>query len=111
MVEYLTLTLPGSNGQPGIQIKPPQSIPQGGAGSLGKMISGGITIFLIIIIVLALISIVRAGIQMASSSGDKSKVAAARGRITWAIVGLIVALLAFMFVNILGSFFNIDLLK
>lgn len=111
MVEYLTLTLPGANGQPGVQVNAPKSIPQGGEARLEQAISGGITIFIIIAIILCLISVVRAGIQWASSSGDKTKVASARARLTWSIVGLIVVLLAFMIVNILGAFFNVDLTK
>ncbi len=109
MVEYITLTLPGADGQPGVQINAPKSIPQGGEARLEQAVGGGITIFVIIAIVLCLISIVRAGIQWTSSAGDKAKVASARARLTWSIVGLVIVLLSFMFVNILGSFFNIKL--
>lgn len=109
MLEYLALTIPGANGQPGVQIDGPKSIPSGGTDTLTTAISGGLSILIIIAIVLCLISIVRAGIQWASSSGDKSKVASARARLTWSIVGLIIVLLAFMIVNILGSFFKVNL--
>lgn len=109
MLEFLALTLPGVGDQPGITINAPGKIPTGGADRLATAISGGITIFIIVAIVLCLISIVRAGIQWTSSSGDKTKVASARARLTWSIVGLVVVLLAFMIVNILGSFFNVKL--
>lgn len=109
MVEYITLTLPGADGQPGVQINAPKSIPHGGEARLEQAVGGAITIFVIIAVVLCLISIVRAGIQWTSSAGDKAKVASARARLTWSIVGLVIVLLSFMFVNILGSFFNIKL--
>jgi hypothetical protein len=111
MLEFLALTLPGADGQQGVQINAPKSIPTGGTDRLSTAISGGLTIFLIIAIVLCLISIVRAGIQWTASSGDKTKVASARARLTWSIVGLIVVLCAFLIVNILGAFFSVNLMK
>jgi hypothetical protein len=111
LLNLLALTIPGSNGQPGIQINAPKSIPSGGAGRLSTAISGGITLMIIAAIILCLISIVWAGIQWTSSSGDKAKVASARARLTWSIVGLIVVLMAFLIVSILGSFFNVNLTK
>jgi hypothetical protein len=111
LLNLLALTIPGANGQPGIQIQAPKSIPSGGAGRLSTAISGGITIMMIVAVILCLISIVWAGIQWTSSSGDKAKVAAARGRLTWSIVGLVVVLMAFLIVNILGSFFNVNISK
>lgn len=111
ILTYIALTLPGSNGQPGVQVKPPASIPQGGSARLGDAISGGINLMIIFAVILCLISIVWAGIQWASSSGDKAKVASARARITWSIIGLIIVLLAFLIVNILGYFFGVNLTK
>lgn len=106
MLEYLALSLPG-----GQTVQPPTSIPQGGTEALSKAISGGISIVMIIAVVLCLIAIARAGIQWASSSGDKTKVAAARSRITWAIIGLVVVFCAFILINILGGVFGVSLLQ
>lgn len=111
MLEFLALTVPGANGQPGTQIQAPKSIPTGGSDRLSTAISGGITIFMIIAIVLCLFSIIWAGVQWTTAAGDKAKVAAARARITWSIVGLVVVLTAFLIVNILGNFFGVKLLK
>lgn len=111
LLNLIALTIPGANGQPGVQVQAPNSIPKGGSERLGQAISGGINIMIIIAVVLCLISLVWAGIQWASSSGDKGKVASARARITWSIIGLIIVLLAFLIVNILGSFFNVNLTK
>ena len=109
MLEFLALTLPGADGAPGVDINAPKSIPSGGTETLGTALSGFLTILIIIAIVLCLISLVRAGIQLASSSGDKTKVASARSRLTWSIIGLIVVMLAFFIVNILGTFFGVNL--
>jgi len=43
------------------------------------------------------------------SGGDKTKLESARSRITNAIVGFVILLLAFAVVNLLESFFHIDI--
>ncbi len=106
MLEYLALSLPG-----GQTVTAPGGIPEGGTDTLSKAISGGISIIMIIAVILCLFAIVRAGIQWASSSGDKTKVAAARSRITWAIIGLVVVFCAFLLINILGGVFGVSLLQ
>jgi hypothetical protein len=111
LLNLVALTIPGSNGQPGITIKGPNSIPHGGTDRLATAISGGINIMIIVAVILCIVSVVWAGIQWAGSAGDKAKVASARARITWSIIGLVVVLFAFLIVNILGSFFNVNLTK
>lgn len=103
-MEYLALTLPG-----GKTIQPPADVPSGGVDTLSKVVSNAMTIMLILTVVLALIFLVLGGIQWISSGGDKGKVAAARQKLTMAIVGLVVALGAFFIVNIFGYFFNVKL--
>lgn len=105
-MDYLALNLPG-----GQNINPPASIPTGGLSTLSKALSNGITIFIIATVILTIIFIVWSGFQWAYSGGDKSKVAAARARMTWAIIGLIIALGAALIVNIFGYFFGVNLLK
>ena len=51
------------------------------------------------------------GMQWITSGGDKTKLEAARKRITYAIIGLIVALMSFLIVNILGYLFGVKLLN
>ncbi len=58
-----------------------------------------LTILLIIAVILCLFFIVWGGIRWTMSGGDKGKIDQARGTITAAIVGLIIALLAFFIVN------------
>lgn len=104
-MKELALTLP--NGQ---QVQAPASVPTGGLSKVSQIIGAGVTILIIIAAIICLFTLVQAGIQWTTSQGDKSKVAAARSRITYAIIGLIVALASFLFINILGNFFGIKLL-
>lgn len=103
---YLALTLPGNQ-----TIKPPSGIPQGGLNTVAKVVGNSVTIMLILAVILALIFLIVGGTQWITSGGDKAKVASARSRITYAIVGLIVALFAFFIVGLIGFLFNVNLLR
>jgi len=105
-MSYLSLTLPGSQ-----TITAPNGIPSGGIDLVSTIFSNALTIMIILCIVLALIFIVYAGIQWITSGGDKTKLQAARAKLTWAIVGIIIALAAFFIVSLIGYFFKVDLLK
>lgn len=65
-----------------------------------------LTILLILAIILALIFFVWGGINWIRSGGDKGKIDQARGTLTAAVIGLILALLAFFFVNIVAMIFT-----
>lgn len=61
---------------------------------------GNIVNFLIgITAVIAIFVIIIAGIQMATSQGDASKVGKARNMILYAVVGLVIAIVAYAIVN------------
>ena len=87
----------------------PIPIPMGGIGTLGTIIRNGITIFIIIALVLAIIILIWAAIDWLSSGGDKQKVAAARMKVTYAVIGLVVVFLAFFIVNFIGFLFRVPL--
>lgn len=74
---------------------------------LKKVLNNGLNIFMIVALVLCLFSIAWSGFQWASSSGDKEKVARARGRMTWAIVGLVIVFSTFLILNLIGYFFSV----
>ena len=105
-MHYLALTIPG-----GKSIKAPGGIPTGGINIVAKVVGNAITILLIITVILTLVFLVWGGVQWIQSGGDKQKVAQARSRITYAIVGLIVALAAFFILNVIGFMFKVDLTK
>lgn len=52
--------------------------------------------------VVALFFIIFAGAKLVTSAGDQKKVEGARKTLTWAIIGLVIILLAFFIVNFLG---------
>ncbi len=105
-MNYLALTLPG-----GQTISAPPGIPTGGIGTVSKVFRNSFIIMIIICVALALIFIVVAGIQWILSGGDKTKLQAARAKLTWAIIGLVVAFAAFFIVSLIGYFFKVNLLN
>ncbi len=76
------------------------------AGNLPSTVGKIVNILLILAIILTLLYLVYGGIRWITSGGDKAKLDAARSHITAAIVGLIIALLAFFFLNILTYVFT-----
>lgn len=103
-MSYLALTIPG-----GQNLQPPAGIPNNV--SVAKLLGNSISIMLIAAVIITLIFLILGGIAWITSGGDKQKVGAARARITYAIVGLVVALGGFLIVTIIGYFFNVNLLN
>lgn len=64
---------------------------------------------LVIIGILSVIMIVVGGISYIGSGGDKEGTAKAKNTITFAIIGLIVAISAWMILNIFGTIIGVDL--
>lgn len=104
MKELLSLSIGGN------PVAVPAGIPQPSADLPAKIIGNSLSIFLIAGIAVSVLMIVWGGIQWAYSRGDKQAVAAARAKITWAIVGLIIMMLAFGIVNIFSFLFGVNLL-
>lgn len=103
-MEYLALKLPG-----GQQIAAPKGIPTGGMAVTSKALGNAIVIMIILAVILTIIFLILGGIMWITSGGDKSKIAAARSRITFAIIGLIVAMVGFFIINIVGAIFKVNL--
>lgn len=103
---YLSLTLPGKQ-----TIQAPAGIPSGGITTVAKVVANSITLILIIAVVITLISLIWGGIQWITSGGDKAKLASARSRLTFAIIGLLVALGSFFIVGAIGYLFKANLFK
>jgi NAD/NADP transhydrogenase beta subunit len=47
-----------------------------------------------------------AGILFLTSMGDPGKLATARAAVIWAVVGVVVAIIAFSIINIVGGWFG-----
>lgn len=105
-MKYLAATLPG-----GLTIEAPNDIPQGGLSTLDTILGNGITLFIIAGTILALIYLAWGGINMITSRGDKSKLQSAQGKITWAIIGLILLFSSFFIISIVSYLFDVELLR
>lgn len=112
-MKYLSFTVPGGNidNPIDIPIDPVGGMPKGGTSSIGAVIQYGITFLFIAATILALFFLIFGGIQWIMSQGDKTKVEGARKKITYAIIGLIVAFSAYFIVNTVGVFFGVKLLS
>ena len=105
-MSLLAISLP--NGQ---TINAPATVPTGGIQTVAKVVGNTLTILLIAAVILTLVYLILGGIAWIQSGGDKQKVSQARARITYAIIGLIVALASFFIINVIGYFFNVNLLQ
>lgn len=79
------------------------------ADKLGTVISGIVTILLIAATIIALFFLIFGGIRWVTSGGDKAKVESARNTIIAAIIGLVIAFLAYFILTLVLSFFGLSL--
>lgn len=81
------------------------------AGFLGSNIfQMVISLMLLATVLMSLFFLIRGGISWTMSGGDPKAVAAAKQTLIYAIVGLVVAFLSFMIINVIGYFFGVDLI-
>ena len=77
-----------------------------------KIMIGKILVLVLIAgVVIALIYLISGGMQWITSQGEKDKIAAARSKLTYAIIGLLVIFLSFAIVAFFGGAFGIDLMS
>ncbi len=97
-MKELALTINGNN------ISAPSGIPSGGFGTSGvSVIQVALTILFVLADVAALAFVIFAGIQWVISGGDKQKIQAARNRLIYSIIGLIVITLSFFIVQVVSN--------
>lgn len=82
-----------------------------GAAGINEILGNIITLIFTVAAVAFVIMFLWAAVQMILSGGDKESLAKARGRITWAIIGIVLLSLSFVVFRVLGSLtgFNIIL--
>ena len=73
------------------------------------LISGLLKLILVIAAVAFFFMLVIGGIQWIVSGGDKAGTEAARGRITAALIGLVVVFAAWAIVTLVNTFFGVDI--
>ena len=83
--------------------------PKDNPDGISNTVSSFITIIIILAIVLSLIYLIYGGIKWITSGGDKAKIEAARQHLTAAVIGLIIALLAYFIVAIVLGFFELNI--
>ncbi len=76
-----------------------------------KLLPALILMALILGVIIFFFMLIIGAVQWISSGGDKAATEAARGRITNAIVGLVILLSFFAITQLLGTFFGIDILR
>lgn len=79
------------------------------ANNIGPIVGAAVTFILIIAVLIALFFLIWGGVRWITSGGDKAKVESARGTIIAAIVGLVIAFLAFFILSLALSFFGLSL--
>jgi uncharacterized protein YacL len=79
------------------------------ANNIGPIVGAAVEFILIVAVLIALFFLIWGGVRWITSGGDKAKVESARGTIIAAIVGLVIAFLAFFILSLALSFFGISL--
>lgn len=85
--------------------------PAAGIKDLGKLLSSGVQVAMIVAAILTFAFLVWGGIQWILSGGDKTQTQAARDRITMALVGLGIVAAAWALMKVVGYFFGIDVFQ
>ncbi len=102
-MRLLSLSLPDPNPSgSSLRIDAPPGIPTGGLGqgeTGQKLIQLGIEAMFVAVVILTIIFLLVSGIQWIMSGGDKEKIQKAKNRLTYSIIGLIVAASAFLIVR------------
>ena len=99
-MKYLTLNLPGGN-----TVSPPADLNQNFQ-NLGSLISPLLNIFFYVAAFLAFFWLVWGAFAYIMAQGQKENLAKARNRLTWAIMGLMVVLLAYFIARFVGEIFR-----
>src|SRR6266704_2597138 len=79
------------------------------ANNIGPIVGAAVTFILIVAVLIALFFLIWGGIRWITSGGDKAKVESARGTIIAAIIGLVIAFLAFFILSLALSFFGLSI--
>lgn len=78
-------------------------LPQAGPGSWGELGMSVFNFILSLVIPAAIIAIIWSGIQFMTAGGNEARVTKAKGALTWAIIGLVVALIAKGLMNLIAN--------
>lgn len=82
-----------------------------GISFLQKAIPAAITLGFVIGVIIFFFVLITGAIQWISSGGDKQAVEAARGKVSNALIGLVILFAVFAIIQLLNTFFDIHLLQ
>lgn len=102
--------VPGNDGRIFNPVLDPNLQGRSGANFLGSFISAAIEIILIAGVVIAFFLLLIGGIQWMLAGGDKTATEQARGRITSAIIGLLLLFSAWAIILLIENFLGITIL-
>ncbi|MCL4386828.1 hypothetical protein M1307_00340 [Patescibacteria group bacterium] len=103
MIKEIALTIGGKN------IEAPGGIPMGGTNALPKVVGGLVMALYLVAIFFSLIMLIWGGLNYTMSAGNKEKLQNAKDKIKFALIGLVVALLAYPLVTIFLKMFGLTL--
>lgn len=109
----IEFALAGGGGALG-KITPPDGIPTvtgDPSGFVGKIIQNGLTILITVAFVIALVWTMIAGIRFITAGSDPKTISSAWSQIYWGIIGLVVVLGSFAIINIVQTFFGVQILN
>lgn len=78
-----------------------------GADMLPKIISAGIQILFVTVVILSFVFLLLGGISWITAGGNKESLEKAQKRVTYSIVGLIIALLSFAVLGFIQAIFKV----
>lgn len=104
-MDKLALNIPGASGQSSQKLASPSGIPAALSGDFSTSGAAafqiGVAWLLYIVTALAIFMLMWGGIQWITSSGDPEKVASAKKKLTFAVVGLVISIGAFFIVRVI----------
>jgi hypothetical protein len=104
-MKTLALSIPDAQGNP-IQIQGGRNMPElRGNASLENFVGTGFNLLILAAVVLCLLYFIWGGINWLMSEGDKQKIASARQKLIYSILGLAIVFMAFLMINVFYWFF------
>ncbi len=94
-----------------INLKPSGQFGQLGNLTIGGIVSGLIRFVLVVAALVFFFILVIGGIRWIASGGDKAQTEAARNQITAALVGLVIVFAAWAIVQLINTFFGINIFE
>ena len=110
LLSFPVLVLAQDGGTTEISLEPPEDW-TGLKFEIPELIAGILRIILVVAAIIFFIMLLIGGIQWMVSGGDKAATETARGKITAALVGLVIVFAAWAIAALIKNFFGIDIFK